>query len=77
MAQPKHSTKISEYDRHEVHMQSTDPQFPSAMVNGKITAIDRENRVLTIARDAIGKWQRPARNRWIFQLADNYRIYKV
>jgi Cu(I)/Ag(I) efflux system membrane fusion protein len=55
------------------HMQSTDPTVPSAMVNGKILQIDRENRVLTIARDAIEKWQRPAAT-MDFQLADNIDI---
>ncbi|MGO4891410.1 efflux RND transporter periplasmic adaptor subunit [Flavobacterium sp. W21_SRS_FM6] len=49
------------------------PDVPSAMVNGTIVNIDSEGRILTIARDAIEKWQRPATT-MDFTLADHLSI---
>jgi Cu(I)/Ag(I) efflux system membrane fusion protein len=37
-----------------------DADFPTATVDGRVEAIDAEQRVLQLMRDAIPKWQRPA-----------------
>jgi membrane fusion protein, copper/silver efflux system len=54
-------------------MAEPESDVPSAMVNGQILNIDKENRILTIARDAIEKWQRPAAT-MDFSLTDNINI---
>ncbi len=56
-------------DDHSMHMamddegqamDNSDNSASSATVNGRLEAIDREARTLTIHRDAIEKWNRPA-----------------
>ncbi|WP_440873694.1 efflux RND transporter periplasmic adaptor subunit [Thalassotalea sp. PLHSN55] len=45
-------------DDHQKMSEKSD--VSTAQVNGVINAVDSENRVLTISREAIEKWQRPA-----------------
>lgn len=64
-------------NRHALpEIDETDQQVLSAMVNGQILNIDSQNRVLTVARDAIEKWQRPAAT-IDFRLADNVNIAQL
>lgn len=54
------SSKDSDFRRMATSQEMTEEGYPSARVDGEVLAIDREQRVITIARDAIEKWQRPA-----------------
>ncbi|CAM4044681.1 efflux RND transporter periplasmic adaptor subunit [Pseudoalteromonas byunsanensis] len=45
---------------HIMSQGSSEPQVSSATVNGLVNAIDADNRIVNISRDAIEKWNRPA-----------------
>lgn len=71
----EHDESIIQSDDKQDMADMAEPEsdFPSAMVNGQILNIDRAKRILTIHRDAIEKWQRPAAT-MDFTLADNINI---
>ncbi|WP_340680026.1 efflux RND transporter periplasmic adaptor subunit [Paraglaciecola sp.] len=49
-----------ESDSHKEPVATSQPSMQSATVSGQILQIDRAKRVLSIHREAITKWQRPA-----------------
>lgn len=53
------STAMNHSDNHQDHMAAVD-EVQHATVMGTLLAIDSQKRILTIHRDAIEKWQRPA-----------------
>ncbi|WP_105167472.1 efflux RND transporter periplasmic adaptor subunit [Pseudoalteromonas sp. T1lg23B] len=56
-------TEDGSYELTGIHIMSqgsSEPQVSSATVDGLVNAIDVDNRIVNISRDAIEKWNRPA-----------------